>query len=355
MMAKIDELYYDAIDLLKNLIAIPSFSKEESAAADFLQSYIEQRGVTTFRKGNNVWCLSPGQTTDKPTLLFNSHIDTVKPCPGWTKNPFEATESDGFLYGLGSNDAGASLVSLLHAFFALSEKKQAYNLIFLASCEEEISGQGGIESILPLLPPVDFAVVGEPTQMNLAVAEKGLMVLDCSVSGIAGHAARNEGENAIYKAVKAIDWFQTYEFPNVSETLGKVKMTVTQINAGTHHNVIPDSCSFVVDVRTTDCYTNREVFEMIDAAVDCEIKARSFRLNPSGISPKHPFVQRAIISGSQPFGSPTLSDQALIACPSVKIGPGDSARSHIADEYIKSEEIREAIALYVKLLDGLVV
>ena len=350
-MMIIDELYYDAIDLLKKLIAVPSFSKEESAAADLLQSYIEQKGIPTFRSGNNVWCMSPEQTPEKPTILLNSHIDTVKPVPGWTKNPFEASESDGILYGLGSNDAGASLVTLLHAFFALTEKSQPYNLIFLAACEEEISGKGGIESVLPQLPPVSFAVVGEPTQMNIAVAEKGLMVLDCSVSGIAGHAARDEGENAIYKAVKSIDWFRTYEFPKISETLGKVKMNVTQINAGTQHNVIPDSCSFVVDVRTTDCYTNREVFEMIDAAVDCEVKARSFRLNPSGISREHPFVQRVIISGSRPFGSPTLSDQALLSCPSVKIGPGDSARSHMGDEYIKTDEIREALELYVKLLD----
>ena len=351
---KLDELYYDAIDLLKKLIAIPSFSKEESAAADFLQSCIERRNIATFRKGNNVWCMSPEQNPEKPTILLNSHIDTVKPADG-TKNPFEALESDDVLYGLGSNDAGASLVSLLHAFFALTEKPQPCNLIFLASCEEEISGKGGIESVLPLLPPVSFAIVGEPTQMNIAVAEKGLMVLDCFVRGVSGHAALDAGENAIYKALKAVDWFRTYEFPKVSETLGKVKMSVTQINAGTQHNVIPDCCSFVVDVRTTDCYTNREVFEIIEAAVDCEVKARSFRLNSSGISREHPFVQRAIISGCQPFGSPTLSDRALIPYPSVKIGPGDSARSHTADEYIKPDEIREALELYVKLLDGLVI
>lgn len=350
----IDELYYDAVDLLKGLIAIPSFSREETAAADFLQSYIEQQGVTTFRKGNNVWCVSPGLDLGKPTILLNSHIDTVKPVQGWMKEPFEALETDGFLYGLGSNDAGASLVSLLHAFFALTGKDQAYNLILLASCEEEVSGKNGIESILPHLPPISFAVVGEPTGMNVAIAEKGLMVLDCTVRGKSGHAARDEGENAIYKAMRDVERIRTFEFPEVSEMLGKVKMSVTQINAGTQHNVIPDRCTFVVDVRTTDRYSNREVFDMIRNELNCEVEARSFRLNSSGISPDHPFVRRAVLLDRQTFGSPTLSDQALIPFSSVKIGPGDSARSHTADEYIKLSEIREGLELYIKLLDGLI-
>ncbi len=345
------ELYYDAIDLLKNLISIPSFSREETAAADFLQSYIEQQGITTFRKGNNVWCISPCMDLKKPTILLNSHIDTVKPVQGWTKDPFSPVEQDEILYGLGSNDAGASLVSLLHAFFILTQKEQNCNFIFLASCEEEVSGKDGIESVLPLLPPVAFAVVGEPTQMNVAIAEKGLMVLDCAVRGISGHAAREEGDNAIYKALQSIEWFRTFSFPKISETLGKVKMSVTQINAGTQHNVVPDVCSFVVDVRTTDRYTNQEVYDIISWSVDCEVKARSFRLNSSGISPEHPFVKHAVLLDREVFGSPTLSDQALISLPSVKIGPGDSARSHTADEFIKLSEIREGIELYVKLLD----
>ncbi|MCL1943598.1 MAG: M20 family metallo-hydrolase [Candidatus Azobacteroides sp.] len=350
----LDELYYDAVDLLKELIAVPSFSKEETRAADVLQSYIERQGVAAFREGNNVWCVSPGLDLKKPVILLNSHIDTVKPVAGWTKNPFEAFESDGFLYGLGSNDSGASLVALLHAFLWLTRKTQPFNLIFLASCEEEISGKNGIERVLPILPPIAFAVVGEPTQMHAATAEKGLMVLDCTVRGVSGHAAREEGDNAIYKAMKVVERFRTYEFPDRSETLGKVKMSVTQIQAGTQHNVVPDRCTFVVDVRTTDRYTNKEIFEMIRKAVDCEVEARSFRLNSSGISLLHPFVRRAVMLNRKTFGSPTLSDQALIPYPSVKIGPGDSARSHTADEYIRLNEIREGLELYVKLLDDLI-
>ena len=349
----LDELYYNAVDLLKKMIAIQSFSKEENGVADLIQSYIEETGITAFRNGNNVWCNSVNLDLNKPSILLNSHIDTVKPVSGWKKDPFSPVIEDDVLFGLGSNDAGASVVSLLHAFFYLTRKDQPYNLIFLASAEEEISGKNGLESIIPLLPPISFAVVGEPTGMNAAIAEKGLMVLDCKTSGKAGHAARNDGENAIYKALKDIEWFQHFIFPKMSETLGNVNMAVTQINAGTQHNVIPDSCSFVVDVRTTDCYTNEEILNMIREHVDCELKPRSTRLNSSGISLDHPFVKRVQTLGKNTFGSPTLSDQALMPFPSVKIGPGDSSRSHTADEYVLLSEIREGIELYVEVLEGM--
>lgn len=348
------EQYYEAIDLLKGMISRPSFSREETAVADYLQKCWSDAGHHVFRKGNNLWIIAPGFDFAKPTLLLNSHIDTVKPAAGWQKDPFlpEETEDDR-LYGLGSNDAGASVVSLYEAFTILSAKAQPYNLIFLASCEEEVSGKNGIESVLPELPPIRFAVVGEPTGMRPAIAEKGLMVLDCVATGKAGHAARNEGVNAIYKAIEDINWFSTYQFPEKSDLLGPVKMTVTIIKAGTQHNVVPDRCEFTVDIRSNEFYSNERLFELIKEQVGCEIKARSFRLNSSRTEPEHPFVQRCLMLGKEPFGSPTLSDQALMRFPSVKIGPGDSARSHSADEYIYGPEIRDAITTYVRLLDGL--
>lgn len=348
------EQYYEAIDLLKGMISRPSFSREETAVADYLQKCWSDAGHHLFRKGNNLWIIAPGFDFAKPTLLLNSHIDTVKPAAGWQKDPFlpEETE-DERLYGLGSNDAGASVVSLYEAFTILSAKAQPYNLIFLASCEEEVSGKNGIESVLPELPPIRFAVVGEPTGMRPAIAEKGLMVLDCVATGKAGHAARNEGVNAIYKAIEDINWFSTYQFPEKSDLLGPVKMTVTIIKAGTQHNVVPDRCEFTVDIRSNEFYSNERLFELIKEQVGCEIKARSFRLNSSRTEPEHPFVQRCLMLGKEPFGSPTLSDQALMRFPSVKIGPGDSARSHSADEYIYGPEIRDAITTYVRLLDGL--
>ena len=348
------EQYYEAIDLLKGMISRPSFSREETAVADYLQKCWSDAGHHLFRKGNNLWIIAPGFDFTKPTLLLNSHIDTVKPAAGWQKDPFlpEETEDDR-LYGLGSNDAGASVVSLYEAFTILSAKAQPYNLIFLASCEEEVSGKNGIESVLPELPPIHFAVVGEPTGMRPAIAEKGLMVLDCVATGKAGHAARNEGVNAIYKAIEDINWFSTYQFPEKSDLLGPVKMTVTIIKAGTQHNVVPDRCEFTVDIRSNEFYSNERLFELIKEQVGCEIKARSFRLNSSRTEPEHPFVQRCLMLGKEPFGSPTLSDQALMRFPSVKIGPGDSARSHSADEFIYGPEIRDAITTYVRLLDGL--
>lgn len=349
-----DEFLIDeVVDLLKSLIRIPSPSREEGAVADFLQHYIDSQGIKVHRKGNNVWCLSPGFSPMKPIILLNSHIDTVKPVEGWTKDPFTPVEEDGKLYGLGSNDAGASLVSLLRVFFELCRTEQPYNLIFLASCEEEVSGKDGIESVLPDLPPVDFAIVGEPTGMRLAIAEKGLMVLDVTVSGTAGHAARDEGENAIYKALQDICWFRDYQFKRESLLLGPVKTTVTQINAGTQHNVVPDRCTFVVDVRSNELYSNEELFEIISKHISGEAKARSFRLNSSRISTDHPFVDKALLWEVETFGSPTLSDQALMPFPSVKIGPGESSRSHTADEYVLLQEIEEAIALYSVLLNEL--
>ena len=351
----IDTGYYtsEALTLLHSLIGIPSISREEEAAADFLQNYIEETGIMTGRSGNNIWCISPMFDINKPTIQLNSHNDTVKPVSGWRKQPFTPKNENGKLYGLGSNDAGASLVSLFQVYRHLSMTTQSYNLIFLASCEEEVSGKNGIESVLPQLPPIALGVVGEPTEMQPAIAEKGLMVLDVTAHGKSGHAARNEGENAIYKLLPDIEWFRTYKFPKESPILGPVKMSVTQINAGTQHNVIPDLCSIVVDIRSNECYSNEELFAEICQHIQSEAKARSFRLNSSSIPSDHPFVKRAIELGKVPFGSPTLSDQALMPFPSVKMGPGKSSRSHTADEYILVSEIEEAISTYVQILDGL--
>lgn len=350
-----DELYYQAIDLLKELISTPSLSREEVHAADIIQRHLMTNGHSPNRHGNNVWAVAPGYDPSLPTLLLNSHIDTVKPAAGWTRDPFKPEEDEeGRIYGLGSNDAGASLVSLISTFLYMSEMPRSYNLIMLASAEEEISGKNGIESVIPLLPRVDLAIVGEPTGMNPAIAEKGLMVLDAEVYGVAGHAARDEGDNAIYHAADAIYTLRNLRLPVVSEMLGHVKISVTQINAGTQHNVVPDLCRMVVDVRTTDAYTNAETLELIRAAVpECRFTPRSTRLNPSHISPDHVIIRRLKMLGYVPFGSPTLSDQALMPWTSVKIGPGQSSRSHTADEFIFTSEIREAIATYTRILSGL--
>lgn len=353
MTYDIPTLVSEATGLLQSLIAIPSLSRDEEKAADCLQNYIEMQGMTTGRKGNNVWCLSPMFDLKKPTLLLNSHIDTVKPVSGWRKDPFTPTlEENGKLYGLGSNDAGASVVSLLQVFLTLCRTTQAYNMIFLASCEEEVSGKGGVECVLPELPPIQFAIVGEPTEMQPAIAEKGLMVLDVTAVGKSGHAARNEGDNAIYKVLDDIAWFRDYRFARESSLLGPVKMSVTMVNAGTQHNVIPDRCTFVVDIRSNECYTNQELFAEIQKHIRCEAQARSFRLSSSHVSPEHPIVQRAVAMGRVPLGSPTLSDQALMPFPSLKMGPGKSSRSHTADEFIFIREIEEAIGMYLELLKG---
>lgn len=345
-----EHILSEAVNLLKQLISTPSISREEKEAADILQSFIESAGFQSHRHGNNVWCFSPHWDEQRPTLLLNSHIDTVKPVSAWQRPPFTPIEEDGRLYGLGSNDAGASLISLLQAFRQLCRLPQTYNYIYLASCEEEVSGKNGIESVWPFLPPIHVAIVGEPTNMNPAIAEKGLMVLDVTAHGKAGHAARNEGDNAIYKVLDDITWFRDYRFAKESPLLGPVKMSVTQVNAGTQHNVVPDCCTFVVDIRSNELYSNEELFAEICAHIQCEAHARSFRLNSSCISPEHPLIRQAVALGGTPFGSPTLSDQALMRFPSFKMGPGDSARSHTADEFIYINEIAEAIEQYIKLL-----
>ena len=343
----------DAINLLKGMIRIPSVSRDEQAVADFFCQQLSAVGLQYQRHGNNVWCVSEHFDASRPTILLNAHLDTVKPVAAWTRDPFTPEEEDGRIYGLGSNDCGGGVVSLLQVFRILSEENEDYNLIYLASCEEEVSGKNGIESVLPLLPEISFAIVGEPTGMLPAIAEKGLMVLDLTAHGKAGHAARNEGENAIYIAMEDIQWIKNHTFPKQTALLGPVKTTVTIIQAGTQHNVIPDTCQFTVDVRSNECYTNEEIFDEIVKNVKSEVKARSFRLSSSSIPEEHPFVQRAIALGRVPFGSPTLSDQALMRFPSLKMGPGESSRSHTANEFIEKKEIEEAIPLYLKLLRGL--
>lgn len=352
-MQNLDNLTTEAVSLLMQMIATPSVSRDEAAVADKFEAWLKEMQLNPQRHGNNIWCVCPDYDASKPTLLLDAHLDTVKPVNGWETDPYQPILKDGVLYGLGSNDDGASVVSLLQAFCVLTKKVQSYNLVFSASSEEEVSGKNGFESALPLMPPITVALAGEPTGMHPAVAEKGLMVLDVTAYGKAGHAARNEGDNALYKVLDDIRWFRDYQFEKVSPTLGPVKTSVTMIQAGTQHNVIPDKCSFVVDVRSNDCYSNQEIYELICEHTTCEVKARSFRLNSSGISMEHPLVKKAVEMGRKPFGSPTLSNQALMPFPSMKMGPGDSARSHTANEYIKVEEIREAISKYVELLDGL--
>lgn len=350
----IDEVYYKAVDLLKGMIAIPSVSRDEAAVADFIESFLKKEGLKAERFGNNIYLAPIAADASKPTLLLNSHIDTVRAVEGWTREPFAPTEEECRLYGLGSNDAGASVVSLVAAYMVLSRSAQPFNLALLLSCEEEVSGKTGLSAVIDKIGRVDFAVVGEPTGMRPAIAEKGLMVLDGEIYGEAGHAARNEGVNAIYKAVEVVETLRNLRFEKESAMLGPVKISVTQINAGTQHNVVPDLCTIVVDVRTTDAYSNIETLELIRRAVpQCKLTPRSTRLNPSGVAVDHSLVVRAQMLGLEPFGSPTLSDQALMPWPSLKMGPGDSARSHTADEYICLDEIRQAIEYYVRLLDGL--
>jgi len=346
-----EKLQNDAVALLKELITISSFSREEDKTADVIERFLRERNVKTQRKGNNVWAYNAQFDANKPTLLLNSHHDTVKPNSGYTRDPFSPDVEEGKLYGLGSNDAGGCLVSLIATFlYYYNTEDLTYNLCLAATAEEEISGLNGLESILPELGLLDFAIVGEPTLMNLAIAERGLMVLDCQVHGKAGHAAREEGENAIYKALKDIQWFKSYRFAKVSELFGPLKMSVTVINAGTQHNVVPELCSFTVDVRVTDAYTNEEVLKIIKTNVSCSVKPRSTRLKPSSIDKNHPIVQSGIRMGKETYGSPTTSDQALLSIPSLKVGPGDSARSHMADEYVYVQEILDGIEGYVEML-----
>lgn len=352
MTMDIQTLYTNAVTLLKQLIATPSFSKEEDQTASLLCKFIGENKIAHSRSGNNIWALNQYFDENKPTILLNSHHDTVKPNPAYTRDPFSAVEEDGKLFGLGSNDAGGCVVSLLTAFVHFYNRKDLkYNLVIALTAEEEISGRHGIESILSELPEIDFAIVGEPTLTEMAIAEKGLMVLDCVAHGIAGHAAREEGDNAIYKAIKDIEWFRTFRFPKVSETLGPVKMNVTMIKAGEQHNVVPAACSFTVDVRVTDVYKNEEIVELIQEHIDSEIIPRSVRLRSSSINRDHAIVKAALKLGKKLYGSPTTSDQALISAPSVKVGPGDSARSHSADEFIYLREIQEGIETYIGLLE----
>lgn len=342
-----------AINLLTELIQIESLSRNEDDASDFLMRYLEAEGYRVGRHLNNIWLMSAGFDAAKPTILLNSHIDTVKPSSSWTEDPFGARLENGKLYGLGSNDAGASLVALLATFLELTKKDQPYNLIYLASAEEEVSGKNGVEAVLPLLPKIDFAVVGEPTQMQMAIAEKGLMVIDGLALGKSGHAARDEGINALYLAIDDINKLRNYKFDKTSDVLGDVKVTISQIEAGKQHNVVPDKCTFVIDVRTNEMYSNKEVLDLLQKEVDCRLVPRSLRLNSSRISKKHPFVQRGLQKGISYYGSPTMSDQALMSFTTVKMGPGDSARSHTPNEYIYLNEIEEGIELYVSMLDGL--
>lgn len=342
----------EAVSLLSHLIATPSVSRDERRAADIMEEELTRCGFTPHREANNVWTIGPCQREDRPTLLLNAHIDTVKPVASYTRNPYEPSLEDGTLYGLGSNDCGGGLVSLLQVFRELSASERCpYNLVYLASAEEEVSGKDGISRVLPLLPHVDVAIVGEPTGMQPAVAEKGLMVVDITAHGKSGHAARNEGVNAIYEALDDLCWIRSHRFDRVSQFLGPTKMQATVVNAGTQHNVVPDECKIVVDVRTNELYTNEEVFDIISSHCKSECRARSFRLHSSRIDLNHPLVERCVALGLQPFGSPTLSDQALMPFASLKLGPGQSARSHSADEYIKVSEIEHAIGLYLRLLE----
>lgn len=344
--------FMDTVKLLMNMIRIPSVSREEKDAADYMERWMKGNGFEARRLGNNLW-MESGPADGRPAILLNAHIDTVKPASGYTRDPFTPEIEDGCLYGLGSNDDGGSLIALLETYSRLIQKEQPYRLIFSATAEEEVSGKGGLDLILPELGRIDFGVMGEPTGMRMAVAERGLMVLDCTAYGKSGHAARNEGVNAIYKAIEDIQWFKSQSFDRVSDFLGAVKMSVTQINAGTQHNVVPDKCMFVVDVRPNGMYTNPELLELIKSSVSCEVKERSTRIGSSHLPMDHPAVVRGLSLGLEPFGSPTTSNQALCHFPTLKIGPGDSARSHSADEYIRLDEIANGIETYVALLDGL--
>lgn len=340
------------ITLLQDLVATPSFSREEDRTANIIEAFLHKEHIPTERKGNNIWAKNKHFTEGGATVLLNSHHDTVKPVQGWTRNPFGADIENGRLYGLGANDAGASLVSLIASFCHFYDKKLPFNLILLASAEEEISGKNGIESVLPYLPTPSVGIVGEPTLMGMAIAEKGLMVVDGIAKGKAGHAARDEGVNAIYKALKDIETIRNFEFEKKSDLLGAVKMSVTQIQAGTQHNVVPDECRFVIDIRTNECYSNQEVLSIIQKEVESELVPRSFRLNSSNIELEHPLILRGLELGLNYYGSPTLSDQALMPFPTLKIGVGDSARSHTADEFVYVKEIEQGIETYIKLLQN---
>jgi acetylornithine deacetylase len=348
-------LYNEAIELLKELIATPSFSMEEDQAAGIFSRFLAVKNIEASRVGNNVYALNKNFDPSKKTILLNSHHDTVKPNSGYTHDPFDAVEKEGKLFGLGSNDAGGSLVALTATFLYFHAKENLkYNLALAATAEEEISGKGGIEYTLKYLPGIDCAIVGEPTKMQMAIAERGLLVLDCIAKGKAGHAARNEGDNAIYKAIKDISWLKSFSFPKISDLLGSVTMNVTVIETENKaHNVVPAACKFVTDVRVNELYDFDEVIGIISSNVACELKPRSKRLRSTIIPPDHPLVKAGMAISKKYFGSPTTSDKALMPFPALKMGPGDSARSHMADEYIYTSEIQEGINDYVRLLNQL--
>ncbi len=349
-MSRIEELQQEAIQLLQDLINTRSLSSEEDQTAAIIKQWLEKHGVVCQQENNNVYAINKHEDPTKPYLLLNSHHDTVQPNSGYTKDPYKAEISDGKLYGLGSNDAGGALVCLLTTFVYFYEQKDmAYNLVVAATAEEETSGPNGLNSLLPILPPIDTAIVGEPTQMHLAVSEKGLVVFDVTIHGTASHAAHPNSDNPIDKIGSVIDWFNSYDFDRVSKTLGAVKLTVTQINAGKQHNAVPADVKMVLDVRVNDRYTNAEINELLQAA-PCEVKARSLRLGSSSIPMEHPIVKAGVATGRETYGSPTLSDQAVLSCNSLKLGPGDSPRSHTADEFIYVKEIEEAVPLYITIL-----
>ena len=348
----LENLSAAAIQLLKDLIEIPSLSSEEQQTAKRIEVWFNVNDIPYNRNQNNVWAVNKYFEISKPTLLLNSHHDTVKPNNGYTKDPFKAQVEAGKLYGLGSNDAGGSLVSLIAAFthfYALKDLN--YNLVLVASAEEENSGKAGLNSMLSIIPNIDVAIVGEPTLLQLAVAEKGLVVFDAIVKGTPGHAAHPNTDNAIYNSIKVLEWFKDFQFDKISDSLGPVKMTVTQINAGKQHNTIPAGVSLVIDVRVNDQYSNSEIAEILQKNSPCDsIIPRSLRLNSSYIPLEHPLVQSGIQIGRETYGSPTLSDQSVLSCPSLKLGPGDSTRSHTADEFIFIDEIKEGIKLYLSLI-----
>ena len=344
---------HSTIELLERLIQTPSVSREEAKVADIIADEFSRLGFEPRRVGNNVWAEAWAHDTEKPTILLDAHLDTVKPVAGWARDPFTPSVEGDRLYGLGSNDTGGSLVSLLATFVRLAQSEQPYNLICLASAEEEVTGAGGVRMVLGELPKIDFAVVGEPTGMHPAIAERGLRVLDCVAHGVSGHAAREEGVNAIYKALADIEWFRSYTFPRVSPMLGAVKMSVTGIEAGTQHNVVPAECRFMVDVRVNECYSNEELLALVRENVSSDVTPRSTHLSSSAIALDHPAVERLVEMGRKPFGSPTMSNQAVMPFTTLKLGPGDSARSHTADEYILVGEIEEAMQIYYDMLNGL--
>ena len=349
-MSRIEEIQQEAIELLQGLINTPSLSSEEDQTAALIKKWLEKHGVSCKQQRNNVYAINKHEDPSKPYLLLNSHHDTVLPNSGYTRDPYKAAIEDGKLYGLGSNDAGGALVCLLTTFvYFYEQENMAYNLVVAATAEEETSGDYGLNSLLKTLPSIDTAIVGEPTQMHLAVAEKGLVVFDAIISGTASHAAHPNTDNPIYKIGKVIDWFQKLEFDRVSDALGPVKLTVTQINAGKQHNAVPADVHLVIDVRVNDLYTNAEIVQILEAA-PCKVMARSLRLGSSSIPMEHALVEAGIAAGRNTYGSPTLSDQSALTCESLKLGPGDSLRSHTANEFIYVNEIEEAIPLYISIL-----